>query len=277
MAVSTHTPDWNSADRAHASQKWRSQSAAMGSEVTRAIVDAAQVKPEMRVLDIACGTGEPAISLAERLAHGGIVGIDISPAPLKIAEERAAERRLTNARFQQADAHQLPFADGSFDGITSRLGVMFFADLPRALREMHRVLKPGGRATLLTWGPMEQPYFATTVGTLLRVLQNAVVPEEAAKAFQFGQKGVLSRYLQEAGFTSAEERFETLPLVWPGTPEEVWEYFRNVAVPFVPLFDSIPPARQTEIDGAVLQAIGRYYDGAKVNFTATVNITIAVK
>jgi ubiquinone/menaquinone biosynthesis C-methylase UbiE len=277
MAVSTHTPDWNSADRAHASQKWRSQSAAMGSEVTRAIVEAAQVEPDMRVLDIACGTGEPAISLAGLLVRGQIVGIDVSPAPLKIAEERAAERRLTNASFRQADAHDLPFADGSFDGITSRLGVMFFADLPRALQEMHRVLKPGGRVTLLTWGPMEQPYFATTVGTLLRMLPGAVAPEAGAKVFQFGKEGVLSRYLREAGFASAAERFVTVPLVWPGTPEEVWEYFRSVAVPFVPLFESIPPERQEEIDAAVLQAIGRYYDGAKINFTAIVNITIAVK
>jgi ubiquinone/menaquinone biosynthesis C-methylase UbiE len=276
MTVSTN-PDWNNVDREHASQKWRRQSAAMGSDVTRAIVEAAQVTPDMRVLDIACGTGEPAISLAALLVRGEIIGVDISPAPLKIARERAAERKLANARFQQADVHDLPFANGSFDSITSRLGVMYFADLPRALKEMHRVLKPGGRATLLAWGPMDQPYFETTVGTLLRTLPGAVVPEAGSKVFAFGTEGVLSRSLREGGFFSATEQLVTVPLVWPGRPEEVWEYFRDVAVPFVPLLESIPPERQKEVDAAVVQAISQYYDGANINFTATVNITIAVK
>jgi ubiquinone/menaquinone biosynthesis C-methylase UbiE len=119
--------DWNSFGRANASQKWRRQSAAMGNDMTRAIVAAAQVQPGMRVLDIACGAGEPAISIAQLLAGSGdVVGIDISPSPLKIAAERATQRGLPNITFQQADAHELPFPDNSFDRITSRLGVMFF-------------------------------------------------------------------------------------------------------------------------------------------------------
>jgi SAM-dependent methyltransferase len=178
MPTSVNTADWNSFGRANASQKWRRQSAVMGNDMTQAIVAAARVKPGMRVLDIACGTGEPAISLAALLAgEGEVVGVDISPAPLKIAEERAAQRGLSNATFQQAYAHALPFPDNSFDCITSRLGIMFFSDLPRALNEMRRVLKPEGRAILLVWGPMDQPYFLTTIGTILRMLPGAIVPE----------------------------------------------------------------------------------------------------
>ena len=167
MPISTGIADWNSFGRANASQKWRRQSAAMGSDMTQAIVEAASVQPGMRVLDAACGTGEPAISLAALLTAGGkVIGVDVSPAPLKIAEERALQRGLTNASFQRANAHELPFPDNSFDRITSRLGIMFFSDLPRALSEMQRVLKPGGKAVLLVWGPMDQPYFHTTIGTV---------------------------------------------------------------------------------------------------------------
>lgn len=277
MVVSAK-PDWNSFGRVNASQKWRRQSAAMGSDMTHAIVAAAQVVPGMRVLDIACGTGEPAISLAALLAGDGeVVGVDLSPAPLKIAEQRAAQRGLANTRFQQADAQELPFADKSFDCITSRLGVMFFPDLPRALAEMHRVLKPGGKATLLVWGPMEQPYFDTTIGSVLRMLPGAVVPESGRKMFEFGRDGLLAQALRESGFTSAEERHLTVPWTWPGTPQEVWEYFQDVAVPFAPLLQSIPPERRVEIDAEVLRAITRYYDGTSIKFTATVNITVAVK
>ena len=278
MASSTNTADWNSFGRANASQKWRRQSAAMGNDMTRAIVGAAQVQPGMRVLDIACGTGEPAISLASILAGDGkVVGVDISPAPLKIAVERATQRGLSNVTFQPADAHKLPFPDNGFDCITSRLGVMFFSDLPRALNEMHRVLKPTGRAILLVWGPMDQPYFLTTIGTILRMLPEAHVPESGRKMFALGNKGVLSHALRQAGFSQVKEELVTVPWTWMGTPAEVWEYFQDVAVPFASFLQSIPAGRRPEIDAAVLKSISQYYDGTSIKFTATVNIAVAVK
>jgi ubiquinone/menaquinone biosynthesis C-methylase UbiE len=270
--------DWNSFARAHASQKWRKQSAAMGADLTRAIIEAARVEPGMRVLDVACGTGEPGISVATMLRGGGeVIGIDISPEPLKIAVERAMERALTNVKFQQADAHALPFADESFHRIVSRLGVMFFVEPQRALREMRRVLKPGGTATLLAWGPMSQPYFETTIVTVLKHMPGSALPPGSEKIFAFGEAGSLAGAMRDAQFSRTEERFVTLPFSWPGSPEEVWEYFQSVAVPFAPVFESIPAVVRAEIDRAVPAEIGRYYDGQAVNFTATVNITIAVK
>jgi ubiquinone/menaquinone biosynthesis C-methylase UbiE len=277
MVVSADS-DWNSFGRTNASQKWRRQSAAMGSDMTQALVDTAQVGPGMRVLDVACGTGEPAISLATLLENSGeVVGVDLSPAPLQIAAERAVQRGLANARFQQADAHDLPFPDSNFDCITSRLGVMFFTDLPRALAEMHRVLKPAGRATLLVWGPINQPYFETTVGTVLRMLPDTIMPDSGRKMFALGSEGVLTKALRESGFTHAEERIVTVPWTWSGTPEEVWEYFQEVTVPFAPLLKSISGERRQEIDKEVMGAINKYLDATSIKFTATVNITVAIK
>ena len=246
--------------------------------MTRALVDAAPVSPGMRVLDIACGTGEPAISLATQMdGSGEMIGVDISEAPLQIAAERATQRGLTNARFQKADAHHLPFPKNSFDAITSRLGVMFFSDVPRALAEMYRVLKPGGTAVLLVWGPMEQPYFATTIGTLLRMLPGSVIPEPGRRMFAFGREGLLAQSMRQAGFPRAKDQPITVPWTWPGTPAEVWEYFQEVTAPFAALLKSIPTGRREEIDKEVLDAIGKYSDGTDIKFTATVNITIAVK
>ena len=277
MALPPNTTDWNSFGRANASQKWRSQSAAMGSEMTRAIVEAAQAGPGMRVLDLACGTGEPAISLAALTGSGEVIGVDLSSAPLEIAARRAAQRRLANVSFQQADAHHLPFPDNIFDRVTSRLGVMFFSDRSRAAAEMHRVLKPGGKAVLLVWGPMDQPYFTATIGAVLRLLPGALVPESGRAMFALGATGVLSQTLKQAGFSRVEERLVTVPWTWPGPPEEVWDYFQEVSVPFAPLLQSIPAERRPEIDAEVLRSIARYYDGASVKFTATVNIAVAVK
>ena len=106
--------NWNTFARVNASQRWRKPSAAMGRAMTEAIVREAQVAPNMRVLDVACGTGEPAISIATELSGtGDVVATDISPEPLKIGEARARERGLTNIRFEQADVHHLPFEDNS--------------------------------------------------------------------------------------------------------------------------------------------------------------------
>jgi len=278
VTVLQENADWNSFGRANASQKWRRQSAAMGNDVTRAIVAAAQVQPGMRVLDIACGAGEPAISIAQLLAGSGdVVGIDISSSPLKIAAERATQRGLSNVTFQQADAHQLPFANNSFDRITSRLGVMFFSDLPRALSEIRRVLKPAGRAILLVWGPMDQPYFQTTIGTILRMLPGVAAPASGRKMFALGDNGVLSHALRQAGFSQVKEELVTVPWTWMGTPEEVWEYFQDVTVPFASFLQSIPADRCGEIGAEVVKAISQYYDGTSIKFTATVNIAVAAK
>lgn len=270
--------DWDHLGRATAAREWRTQSATMGRSVTELIVQAADAHPGMRILDVACGTGEPTISLAKLLdGTGEVVGIDISPQALKVAEERLVSHQLNNVRFQPADVHQLPFPEDTFDRITSRLGVMFFTDLPRALEELRRVLKPHGKIALLAWGPMEQPYFETTAGTVLRALPGANIPSSFAHVFAFGTAGVLTRALTEAGFESIEERFEIVPWTWPGTPEEVWAYFQEVAVPFIPLLKSIPPDRRAEVDQAVLHAISKYCDGNEIKFTATMNITSAVK
>jgi SAM-dependent methyltransferase len=273
----TATPDsnWNSFARVNASERWRKPSAAMGKPMTDAIVKEARVGPGMRVLDIACGTGEPAVSIATLQSTSTVVGCDISPAPLKIAQQRARERGLANIEFLPADVHQLPFSSAMFDRVTCRLGVMFFADLPLALREIHRVLKPGGRATLLAWGPMQQPYFESTLGTILRLLPGAALPPGGAAMFKLGQPAALAGALRAAGFQQVEERSEDVPWNWPGSPEELWEYFQEVTVPFKPLFQAVPAERREEVHAQVLAAIRRYYQDGEVKFAARVVLASA--
>jgi SAM-dependent methyltransferase len=199
-----------------------------------------------------------------------VVATDISDGPLKIGEQRARERDLSNIEFVPADVHHLPFADGEFDRVTSRLGVMFFADLPQALREIHRVLKPGGRASLLAWGSMQQPYFETTLGTVLRLLPEITMPASGANMFRFGPAGVLSGLLQEAGFAVVEEKETKVAWNWPGTPEDLWEWFQEVTVPFKPLFAAIPAERREEVNAHVVAELAARYDSREVGFEASI-------
>src|SRR5580692_9517228 len=158
-------PDWGNQYRLVASEKWKAKSAAMGQPVTDALVEYAQPAPGMRVLDLASGTGEPAISLASRVgAQGHVTALDLSAELLEIAAQRAEARGLKNFTTEQADARSLPFPENSFDLATSRFGVMFFSDPVFTLAELRRVLRPGARACFMAWGSFDQPYWQSMMG-----------------------------------------------------------------------------------------------------------------
>jgi ubiquinone/menaquinone biosynthesis C-methylase UbiE len=258
---------WNSFARTNASDRWRKPSAMMGTPLTELIVSEARIKPNQRVLDVASGTGEPAISIACQLNGAGeVIATDISAEPLKIAEGRAQQRALTNIRFQIADVHSLPFADASFDRVTSRLGLMFFADLPKALHEIRRVLKPAGRFTAVAWGPMNQPYFETMIGTVLKLCPELQLPKSGEAMFKFGEVGTLTRALKEAGFAEAHDELRDVDWTWHGTPEDVWEYFQAVTVPFSPLFKGIPEQRRADVERQVIEAMRSLQRDHRIHF-----------
>lgn len=260
--------DWATHARMNAATRWERPSAEMGRGATEAIVSLARPHPGMRVLDVASGTGAPSLQIARAVAPTGrVTATDLSPEPLKIAAERARERGLTNVNFEVADVHHLPFPDASFDLVTSRCAVMFFSDLPCALAEMRRVLKPGGRVALLAWGPLDQPYFQSTGHVIMRHT-GATLPPAARQIVKFGERGTLAAALTAAGFRDVQEELRTVPWVWPASIEELWEYFQAATVPFRSLLEQVRPEQIGPITREVHAAFSRFWDGEKVNMTA---------
>jgi demethylmenaquinone methyltransferase/2-methoxy-6-polyprenyl-1,4-benzoquinol methylase len=137
-----------------------------------ALRDAGGRSPEPRVLDLCCGSGDLCF-LAEDLGARAVVGADFTLPMLAVARERrkSSEHRSV---FVQADALALPFAGGAFDAVTISYGLRNIADLDAALREMRRVLAPGGRAVVLDFGKPDNPLTGSAYRAFLHAMMPAV-------------------------------------------------------------------------------------------------------
>ncbi len=270
MSASNPAP-WSSSYRLVAAEKWKAKSAALGNAVTEALVEYSRPLPGMRVLDLASGTGEPGISLAQRVCpQGSVTAVDQSSELLDIASERARNKKLLNFTTHQADAHQLPFTGQTFDLATCRFGVMFFTDAQRALAELRRVLKPAARACFAAWGPMEQPYWQTTMKIVHGHVGGAMFPPGGSDLFRFSAAGSLSAALSAAGFHEVDESTRNLPWAWPGDAEEVFEYACAVAAPFRPMLERVPAEDWPAVRAEAKAAIERYRVGDEIRFGANV-------
>jgi demethylmenaquinone methyltransferase/2-methoxy-6-polyprenyl-1,4-benzoquinol methylase len=129
----------NSAMTAGMHHRWRRRAA-----------DLAELEPGGAALDVCCGTGDLALELSNRVGpEGTVVGCDFSERMLDLARSKATRRGAANVRFEWADALDLPYGDGSFDAATVGFGARNLGDLDQGLRELTRVLRPGGRLVIL--------------------------------------------------------------------------------------------------------------------------------
>jgi demethylmenaquinone methyltransferase / 2-methoxy-6-polyprenyl-1,4-benzoquinol methylase len=128
----------------------------------RRAADLAALPVGGRALDVATGTGDLAFELAGRVGPTGeIVATDFSPRMLDIARQKASGRPEAHVRFEQANALALPYRDGEFDAATVGFGARNFSDLPQGLREMARVVRPGGRVVVLEITTPTRPPLST--------------------------------------------------------------------------------------------------------------------
>jgi len=126
-------------------------------EVTALLLEAARAAPGERVLDVGCGPGATTLPYAAAVGpQGHVTGIDISEPMLAVARQRVAEQGLTNVTLILGDAQVHPLPPASFDLVTSRFGVMFFADPAAAFRNLCRALRPGGRLVMAVWASIEE-------------------------------------------------------------------------------------------------------------------------
>jgi ubiquinone/menaquinone biosynthesis C-methylase UbiE len=266
--------EWTATGTIEAWKKWYPKAVQHLAAFTEVIIEMAQIQPGLQILDLASGSGDPALTLARRAGTTGqVTATDLSTGMLEIARQNAQAAGLQNITFQQADVHALPFAEQQFDVITCRLGAMYFWDCQQAFQEIYRVLKPNGIVALVVWGPPEQSIFAQTMlEPFLKRKALPTLPEDAPEPFRFAVSGSLSKILRAAGFSEIHEETRIVPCPWSGTPEELWQQIYDLAVPFQPFFDSFGKGEREQAVNEVIAGFRKYYDGQVTTPTAAINV-----
>ena len=184
---------WDKASLAY-EQFWR-RPLAPAQERVLALAD---VAPGADVLDVACGTGLVTFPAARAAGAAGlVVGVDLSQEMVNLAAEQARTLGLAQVRFERMDAEALTFDAASFDVALCALGLMYVPEPQKAITEMHRVLRPGGRAVVAVWGARNRCGWAE----IFPIVDRRVASEVCPMFFQLGTGDMLRHVFEAAGFT----------------------------------------------------------------------------
>lgn len=220
------------------------------------LIDLAEVAPGKRVLDIATGIGEPALSAAIRMGSTGrVVATDISTRMLDIARPRASAAGLTNVEFLAANSERLDFPDRSFDAVLCRWGITSLPNYSRLLVKINRMLVPNGLFATSVW---EETSRRPLIGIATKIAEQMFPPvQPRSEQRSEAPKEALESVMSHAGFADvrAEKRTVTLEFA---SAEAFTQYLVDVSPVVAGLISDQPSARQEEYKTLLTQAYGRY-------------------
>lgn len=222
---------------------------AIATPVSGELLRTAALRPGMRVIDVACGTGAVTRAAAEQIAQtGSVTGVDIAPDMLAVA--RSTPAGGAPITWLETDAAALPLPDEHYDVALCQMGLMFMEDRGRALAELHRVLAAGGRVVINTPGRI-QPQFEA----MERAISDNLDPGLGAfvsAVFSMADPAVLADLLRAAGFTEVASKEYTATLDLPGPAEFLWSYIN--LTPMGPLVANAPEEAKAAMERQVVDA-----------------------
>ena len=238
--------------------------------VSEALIEDAGVVSGSSVLDVATGTGEPALRIAEVVGPAGeVVGADPAAAAIEAARRMASQRSLKNVRFEVAGADRLPFPDDHFDAVISRFGVMFFPSPVNGIREMLRVLKPGRTISFAVWHYLDNNPFHYCLARIVdRFSPEPELPPDAPTPFRFATPGKLRSIVGEAGARDVSERLFRFSINAPLNVEDFWNLRCDMAEKLRQRLAALPVEAFIELKKQALDAFRSYMKGAGVSFPA---------
>jgi ubiquinone/menaquinone biosynthesis C-methylase UbiE len=193
--------------------------------VTDAILAHLPILPaNTTILDLACGTGEPGLSMAYRTPNVQLLGVDAAESMVTIARRKADQKKLGNARFEVMSFSALPLGAGSVDAVIARFGLLYFGDPLASAFELSRVLKSGGPFSLAVW---EKMHANTFLDVAFRTLSQQLKPEQMPPFDKFdalAEPGQREQWLGEAGLSQINSELFSWNYDFPDF-ETIWELF----------------------------------------------------
>jgi ubiquinone/menaquinone biosynthesis C-methylase UbiE len=252
---------------------------AMFVPLTQALIDEASIVEGHLVLDVAGGSGEPSLTIAETVRPTGSVTCTDAVAEMVAAAQSEARRRgLTNVVFRQCAADSLPFENNSFDAVVSRLGAMFFPDPLAALREMLRVTKSGGAISLAVWGKSElNPFSYVITNVVARYFDATPADPNVPGAFRFAEPGALARILTDAGAIDVKERMLEFHIAAPISPKQFWEMRSETSGTLREKLATLSPPQADLIAQEAQEAVREFFPNDHMRFPAQMIIVTGRK
>jgi SAM-dependent methyltransferase len=211
---------------------------------TSAMIEMANIKTGSRVLDVAAGAGDQTLDIAKRIGpSGSVLATDLSPAILEYAKDNAQRAGYSNVETKAVDGENLAVEEASFDAAVCRLGLMFYPDPAKGLREIFRALKPGGRAcTMVFSSPDKNPCVAILVSTAFK---HAGLPPrdpyQPAGLLSLGKPGQIDELFQKAGFSEVATTKALAPFRLPSAKDYL-DFIRTSAGPILQILSKLDEA-----------------------------------
>ena len=251
----------------------------MFAPITSALIEAAAIETGDFVLDVAGGSGEPSITIAEAVGPSASVFFTDAVAEMVVASRsQASHRRLTNIEFSQCVGEALPFLTNTFDVVVCRLGVMLFRDPAASIGEMLRVVKPAGRVALAVWSTRDSnPFFHVVANIVSRYVESPPEDPDAPGAFRFAGRGKLASLLRDVGAISVTERLLQFSLEAPLKPKQFWEVRTELSDTLRAKVAALSPEQVARMAQEVEEAGRAFYEAGRMRFPAEVLIVCGTR
>jgi enediyne biosynthesis protein CalE5 len=235
-------------------------------------------RPGAHVLDVGCGSGFPALAAAAAVLPGGTVtAIDLSPKMIAVASKRAADVGLNNVDFREMDSDALDLPDETFDTVTCVCTLMFSPEPQRAVGEIRRVLKPGGRFGIVVWDePSLNPFSLVLAGIMSTFIALPPLPgADAPGPFRFAAAEALESVLQSGGFSTFTIENRTMTFDFPSV-EAYLQIVSDVAG-WTRRLKALSASDQSRLRQAVAEAAGPYCVDGRVRVGSAVHCAVGRK
>ena len=236
------------------------------------LLNMAQLKKGDRVLDIASGTGLVSFRAAQQVGHdGSVLGTDISEKMVEIANAIAKEKNMKGIEFRRMDGEELDLDDDHFDVAICALGLMYMPEPIKALKEMFRLLKPGGRAVAAVWGRRNHCGWAE----IFEIVDKRVASEVCPMFFHLGNPDQLRLSFQAAGFSKIKsEQISTL-LYYTSEEEAIGAAFAGGPVALA--YNKFTENVKKEAHAEYLASIEQYKEGEAYKVPGEFVVTMGYK